>query len=70
MSSALWEAEIGAETRPNAPARLHQDAPSFDDEYDSLPLDHFVPMMSRVFANKPFWDDPTNLKAGTVVGDA
>lgn len=31
------------------------DQPSFDPDYESLPLEHFVPMVHRIFERKPFW---------------
>lgn len=30
------------------------DCPSFDPEYDSLPLDHFMPMVQRIFSRQPY----------------
>jgi predicted HD phosphohydrolase len=30
------------------------DCPSFDPSYDSLPLEHFEPMLRRVFTREPF----------------
>ena len=30
------------------------DAPAFDPKYDTLPLEHFVPMVKRIFARKPY----------------
>lgn len=33
---------------------LRWDCPSFDPSYDSLPLEHFEPMLRRVFARTPF----------------
>jgi predicted HD phosphohydrolase len=35
------------------------DAESFDPDYDSLPLEHFIPMLEEVFAREPrVWGDP------------
>lgn len=35
------------------------DAESFDPEYDSLPLEHFIPMLEEVFGREPrVWGDP------------
>ncbi|CAE8602139.1 unnamed protein product [Polarella glacialis] len=31
------------------------DQPSFDPDYESLPLEHFAPMVRRVFAKTPYW---------------
>mmetsp|Transcript_16476 Transcript_16476/g.25583 ORF Transcript_16476/g.25583 Transcript_16476/m.25583 type:complete len:184 (-) Transcript_16476:143-694(-) len=45
------------------------DMPSFDPEYKCMDLEEFVPAMERVFARKPFWDEPTNLKAGAVTAE-
>ena len=33
---------------------LTWDCPSFDPSYDSLPLEHFEPMLRRVFTREPF----------------
>ncbi|MFF1398495.1 HD domain-containing protein [Streptomyces sp. NPDC058287] len=33
---------------------LNWDCPSFDPDYESLPLEHFVPMVRGIFARKPF----------------
>ena len=45
------------------------DAPSFDPNYDTLELTHFIPSIINVFERRPFWDDPANLKSGAVVGE-
>lgn len=44
------------------------DAPSFDPDYDNMPLIDFIPVLERVFAKKAFWADPTSAKAGAVTG--
>lgn len=31
------------------------DSPSFDPEYENLPLEHFIPMVERVFNKQPYW---------------
>ncbi|MFZ8973645.1 MAG: HD domain-containing protein [Pseudomonadales bacterium] len=33
------------------------DQPSFDPDYENLPLDHFVPMLETVFSREPFVPD-------------
>ena len=43
------------------------DQTSFDETYDSLPLDFFEPMVVRIFARKSFWWDPSHPKAAAVV---
>ena len=32
----------------------HYDQASFDRDYDTLPLEHFEPMVRRIFARQPF----------------
>mmetsp|Transcript_16548 Transcript_16548/g.31237 ORF Transcript_16548/g.31237 Transcript_16548/m.31237 type:complete len:221 (+) Transcript_16548:56-718(+) len=32
------------------------DSPAFDPEYDSLPLEHFEPMVTKLFSRKPYTD--------------
>lgn len=44
------------------------DAPSFDDTYDSLPLDAFEPAVRRVLGRAPYAADPDNLKRALVTG--
>eukprot|EP00747_Dinoflagellata_sp_TGD_P066635 gnl/TRDRNA2_/TRDRNA2_154899_c0_seq1.p1 gnl/TRDRNA2_/TRDRNA2_154899_c0~~gnl/TRDRNA2_/TRDRNA2_154899_c0_seq1.p1 ORF type:complete len:118 (+),score=6.25 gnl/TRDRNA2_/TRDRNA2_154899_c0_seq1:2-355(+) len=33
------------------------DQPSFDKDYDSLPLEAFAPMVHRIFERKPYWHE-------------
>ncbi|MCY3820577.1 MAG: HD domain-containing protein [Gammaproteobacteria bacterium] len=35
------------------------DQKSFDPDYDTLPIDHFVPMVERIFARKPWGEHTT-----------
>ena len=45
------------------------DAPSFDPNYKSMTLEEFRPMVHRIFSRKPYFNDPTNPKAGSVTGN-
>jgi predicted HD phosphohydrolase len=42
----------------------HWDQASFDPDYDSLPLDHFAPMVRQVFGRKAH--DPDVIREGFV----
>ena len=44
------------------------DQTSFDDKYESLPLEFFRPMVESVFAKEAYWWDPTHPKAVAVLG--
>eukprot|EP00442_Polarella_glacialis_P021170 CAMPEP_0115125440 /NCGR_PEP_ID=MMETSP0227-20121206/49034_1 /TAXON_ID=89957 /ORGANISM="Polarella glacialis, Strain CCMP 1383" /LENGTH=240 /DNA_ID=CAMNT_0002528793 /DNA_START=119 /DNA_END=841 /DNA_ORIENTATION=- len=50
------------------------DQPSFDPDYESLPLEHFAPMVRRVFAKTPYWhadheaDSDTNKAKMRIMG--
>jgi gamma-butyrobetaine dioxygenase len=46
----------------------HWDQTSFDDSYDSLPLEFFRPMVERVFSKEAYWWDRTHPKAVAVLG--
>lgn len=50
------------------------DQSAFDPDYESLPLENFVPMVHRIFARKPYWHpdhakDPVN-NAKITIADA
>jgi predicted HD phosphohydrolase len=44
----------------------HYDQASFDPDYPSLPLSHFMPMVKRIFERQQYWWDPDHPKAGAV----
>ncbi len=44
------------------------DAPSFDPDYESLDLETFRPLVLKIFSRTPYFNNPNNPKAGTVVG--
>ena len=46
------------------------DQASFCDDYESLPLEFFTPMVERVFARDAYWWDPSHPKAAAVTGAA
>ena len=46
------------------------DQASFDERYESLPLEAFRPMVEAVFARKAYWWDPSHPKAFAVTGSA
>lgn len=37
------------------------DSKAFDPEYDTLPLEHFIPMIKRIFNRKPYVDSGCQL---------
>lgn len=44
----------------------HYDQASFDPDYPTLPLSHFLPMIERIFSRQQYWWDPNHPKAGAV----
>lgn len=44
------------------------DMNSFDPEYSNMDLNEFQPMLLNVFSKTPWWDQPNNLKSGSVTG--
>jgi predicted HD phosphohydrolase len=44
----------------------HYDQASFDPDYPSLPLSHFMPMVKRIFERQQYWWEPDHPKAGAV----
>ncbi len=44
----------------------HYDQASFDPDYPSLPLSHFLPMVERIFSRQQYWWNPNHPKAGAV----
>jgi len=40
------------------------DEPSFDPNYDTKPLETFLPFVNELLSRIPFWWDPTNPKSG------
>jgi predicted HD phosphohydrolase len=44
------------------------DQTSFDENYSSLPLESFSPMVQRIFERKAYWWQPDHPKAGAFTG--